>query len=85
MARTENSWKRLSRSGSIYVLSNSFAHTNPYTIEREQWEGGLDCIFQNKVGVEQNQKTLAFTHTALKAWHMAVALQAKLSLFFHRK
>ena len=34
-----------------------------YTIEGEQWEEGLVCIFQNKVGVEQNQKTLAFTHT----------------------
>lgn len=33
-----------------------------YTMEGEQWEGDFDCIFQNKVGVEQNQKTLAFTH-----------------------
>lgn len=32
-----------------------------HTIEGEQCEGGLDCIFQNRV--EQNQKMLALNHT----------------------
>lgn len=55
----QNSW--------CMYLNNSFAlaklRSASYIRQEENnGEGGLDCIFQNKVGVEQNQKTFAFTH-----------------------